>query len=254
MKFIPYVCCGDPTLAFTYKLVRALAPYSHIIELGIPFSDPMADGPTIQQAANRSLKNGANIKKIFSLAKKLRKGGVKVPFVFMTYYNIVLSYGTDRFLESMKQSGVQGIIIPDLPFGQDAEFEKLAKKCKISLIRLVAPNTPPAKMEKIFAKSGMFTYLVSVAGITGSRKSAGKASMDFVRRARKMAGKEKPLFVGFGVSNAAQARAFCAAGADGVIVGSHLIDIYAKSAKNGKPPSHAAIRKIELFASRISNA
>src|SRR3989338_2514264 len=111
MKFIPYVCCGDPSIEFTYELIKTLAPYSHIIELGIPFSDPIADGKTIQEAANRALKNGVNVEKIFGIVEKLRREGVTVPFVFMTYYNIVYSYGSGKFLRRMKEAGVQGIII-----------------------------------------------------------------------------------------------------------------------------------------------
>ena len=190
MIFIPYVCCGDPSIEFTEKLVRTLAPHSDIIELGIPFSDPIADGKTIQAAANRSLANGTTIEQIFEMVARLRENGtntngtitditngtdkvVVVPFVFMTYFNIIYAYGCEMFLKRMKETGVQGLIIPDLPFGEDVEFEKLAESCGISIINLIAPNTTNERAEQILENSrntnAPFTYLVSSAGTTGTK-------------------------------------------------------------------------------------
>lgn len=231
MKFVPYVCCGDPDLGFTHELIRVLAPHSEIIELGIPFSDPIADGKTIQKAAYRALKNGTNVEKIFSMVEKLREEKITTPLVFMTYYNIVYSYGCERFLQEMKRTGVQGIIVPDLPFGEDAGFEKLAGRHGISIIHLIAPNTGDDRAKRILESPSLFTYLVSIAGTTGARGSVSRESLDFVRRIRGLAGKDRKLFVGFGVSGAEQARQFAQAGADGVIVGSRIIDIYSKGGK-----------------------
>lgn len=254
MMFIPYVCCGDPDLGFTSELVKALAPYSYAIELGIPFSDPIADGKTIQGASNRALKNGMNIEKAFLLAGQLRRDGVETPFAFMTYYNIVYAHGCRRFLERMKQTGVQGMIIPDLPFGEDPVFEKLAKEGGISIIGLIAPNTPEERAKRILESRGMFTYLVSVAGTTGARESVGKESLEFVKRTRELAGGDKKLCVGFGVSSAAQALQFARAGADGVIVGSEIINVYSRHLREGGSIGGKALEEVEALAREISQA
>ena len=250
MNFIPYVCCGDPNLDFTYKLIKTLAPYSYLIELGIPFSDPIADGKTIQAAANRALKNGVNIEKIFGMVKKLRSEKITVPFVFMTYYNVVYSYGCEKFLQAMNEIGAQGIIIPDLPFNEDKEFEKLANENKISIINLIAPNTQEKRAKIILSNVGLFTYLVSVAGTTGARGEVTKESLEFVKHTRAVA-KGNKLFVGFGISNAQQARQFIQSGADGVIVGSEIINIYYKYINNGKIDENSALKEIGEFAKRF---
>jgi len=226
MMFIPYVCCGDGGIEFTEKLVRALAPHSDIIELGIPFSDPIADGKTIQKAANRALAGGANVRMIFEMVQRLRKGGVQTPFVFMTYYNVIYAHGKREFLHRMGEAGVQGIIVPDLPFGEDSEFERLAKESGIAIVNLVAQNTKEERVNEMLAQEKLFTYLVSVAGTTGARGDVANESIEFVKRIRKIAGNGKKLCVGFGVSDAKIAGKFREAGADGVIVGSRIIDVY----------------------------
>ncbi len=242
MKFAPYVCCGDPSLSFSFKLVKTLAPYSEFIEIGIPFSDPIADGKTIQAASTRALKNGVNVEKIFSMVEKLRAEGVKTPFSFMTYYNIVFSYGNKRFLQKMRAVGVQGLILPDLPLGEDLEFEKMAGENNIALIHLIAPNTPTARVKKILREENMFTYLVSVTGITGSRSNVSSSSIDFVKRVCAMAGGKNKLLVGFGVSSAQQAEEFVRAGASGVFVGSKIIELY-----NGRDEK-TALADVKAFA------
>ncbi len=246
MMFVPYVCCGDPSAEFTAKLVRALAPYSDVIELGIPFSDPLADGPAIQAASSRALANGMNTDKALELVKKLRLDGVRTPFVFMTYYNIIYAYGTARFMQAAKEAGVQGVLVPDVPMGEDEELEEEASKIGLYIIRLMATNTAQERAKKILAceagtgsqaggSAGSFTYLVAVAGTTGERKEAAQESVEFVKRIRKLADESRKsgaetrnrLCVGFGVSDANAGRRFVQAGADGVIVGSRLINMYA---------------------------
>jgi len=241
VKFIPYVCCGDPNLEFTEKLVETLSEHADIIELGIPFSDPIADGKTIQQAAARALKNGVTVEKIFEMVKRLRIK-LKTPFVFMTYYNIVYSYGKEKFLNKMKELEVQGLIIPDLPFGEDPEFEKIAKEKEISIINLIAMNTPKERARKILEKEGMFTYLVSVSGVTGARSEIDGKSLEFVKRIREI-GPQNKLCVGFGISNAENANKFVNAGAEGVIVGSMIVEMYSK----GKTPEEY-IEEIKKFS------
>ena len=231
MMFIPYVCCGDGGIAFTEKLVKALAPHSGIIELGIPFSDPIADGKTIQRAANRALAGGASVQEIFGMVMRLRKDGVQTPFVFMTYYNVVYAHGREKFLRKMKEAGVQGIIVPDLPFEEDEEFEKMAQREGIAVVNLIAPNTKETRAGKILAREKLFTYLVSVAGTTGARGEVKEESVEFVKRMRRLAGSGKKLCVGFGVADAQSAQKFRVAGADGVIVGSRIIDICEKESE-----------------------
>ena len=151
MKFIPYVCCGDPNLDFTYKLVKTLAPYSYLIELGFLFRSDCR-WKTIQGASERALKSGANTDKIFSMVETLRKEHIKTPFVFMTYYNIVYAYGRENFLQRMAKVGVQGIIIPDLPFEEDKTFENLTEKYNISIVNLISSNTQIDRSRKILQK------------------------------------------------------------------------------------------------------
>lgn len=253
MKFIPYVCCGDPNIDFTYELVKVLVPYSSMIELGIPFSDPIADGRTIQAAANRALKNGVNVEKIFAMVERLRKEEITTQFVFMTYYNIVYSYGCENFLNKMQTIGVQGIIIPDLPFGEDIKFEKLAKKYEISIINLIAPNTRNARAHAILGNSNLFTYLVSIAGTTGVRDKVSENSLAFVKRVRALAINGQKLFVGFGISDVEQAKQFISAGADGVIVGSKLIEIYSKHIDRDGIDAETALKKIAIFSKSFIN-
>jgi len=258
MNFIPYVCCGDPSIEFTEKLIRTLAPHSDIIELGIPFSDPIADGKTIQAAANRALANGVTVEKIFGMVERLRANGtdgnVVVPLVFMTYFNIVYAYGREKFLKRMKEAGVQGLIIPDLPFGEDLEFESLAKSHGISIINLIAPNTTDERAKQILEKSrntnALFTYLVSNAGTTGTRDSVSLESIEFVKRIRMLAGNGNinRLCVGFGISTKEQADAYIKAGADGVIVGSRIIELYSKHTK-----PEDTLKEIENFARGFKN-
>lgn len=245
MMFIPYVCCGDGGIKFTEKLVETLAPHSDIIEIGVPFSDPIADGKTIQKAANRALSGGVGVKEIFEMVQRLRGRGVKTPFVFMTYCNVVYAHGKREFLSTMREVGVQGIIVPDLPFGEDLELEGLAKENGIAIVNLVAQNTKEEKASEMLSQEKLFTYLVSVAGTTGARGDVARESIEFVKRVRKLAGGGKKLCVGFGVSNAQIAQKFREAGADGVIVGSRIIDIY-----EGKNEGEA-LAQIEHLAREI---
>ncbi|VVB57385.1 Tryptophan synthase alpha chain [uncultured archaeon] len=254
MMFIPYISCGDPDVEFSRKLVQALAPHSDLIELGIPFSDPLADGPTIQAASSRALAGGMNTDKALEMVKKLRADGVKTPFVFMTYYNVIYAYGTARFMQASREAGVQGVLVPDVPMGEDEELEKEVEKNGLFIVQLIATNTPDERARKILQKeaAGSFTYLVSVAGTTGERKKVADESLEFVKRIRKLAANNSSnrLCVGFGVSDAEAGRQFVQAGADGVIVGSKLISMYVKNIKDRKKVEgeEAVLAEIAQFA------
>lgn len=220
--FIAYITAGDPDLAATKKIVLALERSGvDIVELGIPFSDPLADGPTIQAASARALKNGASLKKIFKMAGSLRaKTGM--PIVFMTYFNPVLRYGVEKFFKSCSSSGVDGVIVPDLPAEEADELIALGRGRGIDTIFLIAPTSTPERIKRIAKSSRGFIYYVSLTGVTGVRSHLPSEVLSRVRYIKSISA--KPVAVGFGVSNSSQAKGI-ARSADGVIVGSAIVKI-----------------------------
>lgn len=220
--FIPYVTAGYPNLSVTEKLVLEFAQNdADIIEIGIPFSDPMADGPTIQQSSQQALDEGVTLNGIFDLVKKVRARN-DVPLALMTYYNPVFHFGEEKFVKKARACGVDGLIIPDLPPEEARSLLKIARREKISLIFFLAPTTTEARMKKILKYAGGFVYFVSVAGVTGARRSLPAGLAAKVKKAKSFS--RVPVCVGFGISTPEQARTL-AAGADGVIVGSAIIKV-----------------------------
>ena len=241
--FITYITAGDPDLAATGKLVSILERSgADIIELGIPFSDPIADGPTIQAASYRALLKKASLIKILDLVKKIRKD-TEIPLVFMTYYNPIFKYGLKRFFMSCKKAGVDGVIVPDLPIEEADELTRLGKKTGIRTIFLIAPTSTKDRMRKIVKRSSGFIYYVSSTGVTGARRSLPSDMIKNVRIIRSMT--DKPVAVGFGVSDSKQAK-LIARTADGVIVGSAIDRIIAESG--------SAAQKVSLFAKKLAKA
>lgn len=241
--FIAYITAGDPNLAVTGKLVLELERSgADIIELGIPFSDPIADGPTIQAASYRALKRGASLAKIFRLVDKIRKG-TEIPLVFMTYYNPILKYGLPRFFASCKKAGVDGVIVPDLPVEESGELVRLGKKTGVRTIFLAAPTSTKDRIKDIVKCSSGFVYYVSSTGVTGTRRNLPEDMVKKVRLIRSMTA--KPVAVGFGVSNARQAAAVSKI-ADGVIVGSAIVKMIAE--RSGR------LSKVSLFAENMAKA
>ena len=219
---IPYVTVGYPSVEDTLKVVPILADSGcDIVELGIPFSDPLADGATIQKASFHALKNGVTPKLCLEVAEKLSRK-VDVPLVFMTYFNPVLSYGLDKFCGACARSGVDGLIIPDLPPDEGSELEEVTRKHNLDLIYLLAPTSSDERIRLVADRARGFIYLVSVTGVTGARASLPTELNSFVGRVRKAA--KQPLCVGFGISTPEQARQV-ARMADGVIVGSRIIQL-----------------------------
>ncbi len=218
--FIPYIMAGDPDLEKTMERVLMLQECgADIIELGVPFSDPVADGPTIQRAAERALRAGVSQKKMLAFMKELRNRS-KVPVIFMTYYNPIFKYGEEKFVSEAADAGVDGFIIPDLP---PEEAGSLIKNCwakKIDTIFLVAPTSTAERMKKIVAATHGFIYYVSMTGITGTKLSLEDQFKSHVGLLRKMSG--KPVAVGFGISTPEDARNMAEV-ADGVIVGSAIV-------------------------------
>lgn len=220
--FIPFITAGDPDLAATGRLVLELEKSgADIIELGIPFSDPIADGPTIQAASYRALSKKTDLVKIFALAKKLRRD-TEIPLVFMTYYNPIFKYGLGRFFASCKASGVDGVIVPDLPIEESNDLVRLGRKAGVRTIFLVAPTSTKDRIRRIVKCSSGFIYYVSSTGVTGTRRSLPTDMVKNIRLIRSMT--NKPVAVGFGVSDAGQAAAVSKI-ADGVIVGSAIVKI-----------------------------
>jgi len=225
--FIPFVTAGDPDMVTTYDVVLTMADNgADIIELGIPFSDPLADGPTIQASSQRALKAGANPEEILALVERVRQE-TECAIVLMGYYNPVLQYGLDSFAEKAYGAGVDGTIIPDLPLEEASVWLKQARRHGLSNIFLVAPNTPEERVGRISRRSTGFLYYVSVTGITGARTELPEELASGLRRVREIS--PVPVAVGFGISRPEQVRALKDS-ADGIIVGSAIVKILEKNA------------------------
>lgn len=222
---IPYIMAGDPSLDATKQFVLDLeASGADIIELGVPFSDPLADGPTIQRAAEISLQNGTTLRKVLSLVKEIRKVS-GIPLVLMTYYNPVFKLGIESFIKKAVDAGVDGAIIPDLIPDEAEDYIAAARTHGLDTIFLLAPTSTPERIKKVVRASSGFIYYVSITGITGSKLSIEgpmKKTLDSIRAAT-----NKPVAVGFGISNPAEASAVSQL-ADGVIVGSAIVKLIAR--------------------------
>ena len=222
--FIPFVTCGDPSLEITEQLVYAMADAgADLIELGIPFSDPTAEGPVIQEADIRALAGGATTDKIFDMVGKIRKK-TQIPMVFMTYANVVFSYGTEKFIGKAAQLGMDGLILPDVPFEEKSEFSDVCRSHGMDLVSLIAP-TSHERVSMIAAQADGFVYCVSSLGVTGVRSSITTDIGAMVSLVK--AQKDIPCAVGFGISTPEQAQKM-GAQADGVIVGSAIVKLCAK--------------------------
>lgn len=217
--FMPYFPLGYPDLDTSIDVIEALARNgADLIEVGLSFSDPLADGPVIQQATQIALEKGITVKKSLEAVMELRRRGVDIPLILMGYYNPMLAYGLAKFVRDAAQAGADGFIIPDLPAEESKEFEDVAGD--LPLIRMLAPTTPPERMEQIARSAKGFIYLVSVTGITGERKSLAEGLGDLIAQVREHT--SAPVCVGFGISTPEQAREVGRM-ADGVIVGSACV-------------------------------
>ncbi|MDE6091837.1 MAG: tryptophan synthase subunit alpha [Ruminococcus sp.] len=226
--FIPFITCGDPDLETTAKVVReAVKNGADLVELGIPFSDPTAEGPVIQGANIRALAGGVTTDKVFDLVVELRKD-VKIPMVFMTYANVVFSYGVERFMKKCADTGMDGIIIPDMPFEEKEEFSECARQYGIDMISLIAP-TSENRIAMIAKEADGFIYVVSSLGVTGTRTEITTNIGDIVSVIRENT--DVPCAVGFGISNPEQAKKMAGL-SDGAIVGSAIIKIIEKYGKD----------------------
>ena len=243
--FIPFVTCGDPDLQTTAEIIRGMAESgADLIELGIPFSDPTAEGPVIQEANLRALSGGVTTDRIFDMAASIH-GDITVPMVFMTYANVVYSYGIERFMKRAAEVGMAGLILPDVPFEEKEEFAPAARKEGLELISLIAP-TSNERIRMVAESAEGFVYCVSSLGVTGVRSEITSdigAMVSLVRAANP----DIPCAIGFGISTPEQARAM-AEKADGVIVGSAIIKIIAAHGRDAVDPVREYVRTMKAAA------
>lgn len=230
--FIPFITCGDPDLETTKDIVRSMAANgADLIELGIPFSDPTAEGPVIQGANLRALNGGVTTDKIFDMVKELRRD-ITIPMVFMTYANVVFSYDAEKFIGTCREIGIDGLILPDLPYEEKDEFSDICHKYGVDLISLIAPTS--ANRAAMIAKEAEgFIYIVSSLGVTGVRSEINTDIASLVKLVRENS--SVPCAVGFGISTPAQA-AKMAGISDGAIVGSAIIKLVAQYGKDAAGP------------------
>ena len=245
--FIPFITCGDPDLETTAAIVKAMVHNgADLIELGIPFSDPTAEGPVIQEADNRALKGGVNTEKILAFARELRKD-VKVPMVFMTYANVVYSYGAEKFLAAAQEAEIDGLILPDVPFEEKEEFASLCEEYGLDLISMIAP-TSKERIRMIAKEAKGFLYVVSSLGVTGVRSQINTDIASLISEVRAVT--DLPCAVGFGISAPEQA-ARMASLSDGAIVGSAIVRIIAEHGRKSPEAVAAFVKEMSTAVHQI---
>ena len=238
--FIPFITCGDPDLETTRACVIEMVKNgADIIELGIPFSDPTAEGPVIMEADNRALSAGVTTDKVFAFTKELR-AEVDVPFIYMTYANVVFSYGIEKFVKEAFLAGVSGLILPDVPFEERQEFDEICDKYGVELISMIAP-TSKDRIRMIAKEAKGYIYVVSSLGVTGARSAITTDIGSMVKLVKEST--DIPCAVGFGISDAAQAGAMARL-SDGAIVGSAIVKIVAEYGKNAPEKVGAFVREL----------
>ena len=244
--FVPFITAGDPDLETTAKALQVLADNgADMIELGVPYSDPLADGPTIQAAATRALQKGVQLEDVLKIVEDT-VDKIDVPIILFTYYNPIYYRGIESFLKQIKAVGVSGLVVPDLPLEEAETLLNLAQKIGIEVILLVAPTSSTERIEAICAKSQGFIYLVSVTGVTGARAEMAAGVKDLL--ASLHSATDKPIGVGFGISDPEQAKQIKDWGADAVIVGSAIV----KRLASGTPES--GLKAIAKFCHSLKQA
>ena len=220
IAFIPFWMIGDPDIKQSEKIIEILAKKADILELGIPFSDPLADGPTIQASVNRALEAGTTTKQCLGVVKNLRQKFPEKPIGLLVYFNLILSFGIADFFKEASKSGVNSVLIPEVPIEEVVLIESPAKEHNIELIFLVSTNTPEDRVDKIIEKAGGFIYAVSTPSITGAKADISETTMRMVQRLKSKT--ELPIVVGFGISSPEHIKELKENKADGAIIGSKL--------------------------------
>jgi tryptophan synthase alpha chain len=250
--FISYITAGDPDLATSAKIMAGLPKAGvDIIEISVPFTDPMADGPTIQQANLRALNGGISLKKVLQMVRDFRANDNETPIVLMGYYNPIYVYGVETFLKDAKSSGVDGLIVVDLPPEEDTELCEPARKVGINFIRLITPTTDAKRLPAVLKSASGFLYYVSIAGITGTRTAAKepvKQAIDNLRRSTAL-----PIAIGFGITTPDQAQQFAGL-ADGVIVGSAIVNRIADNLNEKNQAKPGLVDDVLSFVGDLAKA
>uniref|UniRef100_A0A5B7BCK7 Putative tryptophan synthase alpha chain n=1 Tax=Davidia involucrata TaxID=16924 RepID=A0A5B7BCK7_DAVIN len=247
VAFIPYITAGDPDLSTTAEALKVLDSCgSDIIELGVPYSDPLADGPVIQAAATRALARGANFNKIILMLKEVVPQ-LSCPIALFSYYNPILKHGVEKFMSTVKNVGVHGLVVPDVPLEETEILRKEAVKKKIELVLLTTPTTPTNRMKAIVEASEGYVYLVSSVGVTGTRGFVSERVQTLLQDIKEAT--SKPVAVGFGISKPEHVKQLTEWGADGVIVGSAIVKLLgeAKSPEEG-------LKELEIFTKSLISA
>jgi len=230
--FVPFITAGDPDMEISFAILQQLpAAGADVIELGMPFTDPMADGPAVQASSVRALKSGATMAKVLKMVEKFRKADKTTPIVLMGYYNPIHAYGTARFARDVAAAGVDGLIVVDLPIEEDEVLRLPAKAQGVDLIRFVTPTTDEARLKRIAAEASGYLYYVSVAGVTGTKAVPEDEVRDAIARVKAVT--DLPCTVGFGIRNVQQADAIARV-ADGVVVGSAIVSKVAENINAGR--------------------
>lgn len=247
---IPYLTVGDPSPKKTPRFVSALIDGgADIVELGIPFSDPIADGPTIQSAVSRSLASGSKPSDAFEIARDVHEK-YDTPLVLMTYFNPVFRYGVSKFVDLARKSGISGLIVPDLPVEESEEYKSTCDSAGIDTILLASPSTDPKRLERILSQTSGYLYLVSLYGVTGIRRTVSESALKLVARYKDIVSGKVPLAAGFGISRPQHVKEVINAGADGAIVGSAFVRIVEENSHN----SARAAEKLKGLAKAMKRA
>lgn len=240
---MPYYTLGYPDRATSLQVIAAIAPDSDLLELGVPFSDPIADGPTVQHSTQKSLAAGTTVAGCLEMVRELRQQGIHTPVMLMGYMNPILAYGEERFVRDAAAAGVDGFIVPDLPPEESDSLEQYTNQAGLALIPFLAPTSDPRRIALVLGRAKGFVYMVSVTGITGARSHIAETLPAFVRRVR--ADSPVPVAVGFGISTPEQAAAV-GQFADGVIVGSALINAVDAGGENGVAAAANFVHSLRL--------
>lgn len=245
---MPYYTLGYPDRATSLKVIAAIAPESDLLELGVPFSDPIADGPTVQRSTQKSLEAGTTVAGCLDMVRELRAQGIQTPMLLMGYMNPILAYGEERFVRDAAAVGVDGFIVPDLPPEEAESLAQRADQAGLALISFLAPTSDPQRIARVLSQARGFVYMVSVTGTTGARSQIAATLPDFVRGVR--AQSPVPIAVGFGISTPEHAAAV-GQFADGVIVGSALINAVDNGGDNGVDAAAEFIHSLRMALQKI---
>ncbi len=232
--FISFVTGGDPDINTSLEIIKELPKNgTDLIEVGIPFLDPAGDGPTIEEASKRSVKNGATLKKVLKMIANFRQTDQITPLILMGYYNSVLHYGLEKFVIDAKENGVDGVLIVDLPIEEDGELYSYCQKHSFDLIKLITPTSDENRMKQIIKKASGFLYFISIAGITGTKSSSPKENKKFISKIKKLT--DIPVAIGFGIKNKQHVQEMSQIGANGIVVGSRLVGIIEEGLNKNSP-------------------